>query len=65
VEDPADLPKALKEAFDKAPALLEVIVTRDALSPDARSGLARVPDTQPLVTWDKMEKALMGHTDNS
>lgn len=60
VENPADLPKALKHAFDKAPALLDVIVTRDALSPDARSGLPRVPDTQPLVTWDKMEKALMG-----
>lgn len=62
VGDPADLPEALKQAFDRAPALLDVIVTRDAVSPDARSGLARVPDTQPLATWDEMEKALIGRT---
>jgi acetolactate synthase-1/2/3 large subunit len=65
VDDPADLPRALKQAFDKAPSLLDVIVTRDALSPDARSGLARVPDTHPLVIWDDMEKAFRGDAGSS
>ena len=65
VDDPADLPRALKQAFDKAPSLLDVIVTRDALSPDARSGLARVPDTHPLVIWDEMEKAFRGDAGSS
>jgi acetolactate synthase-1/2/3 large subunit len=60
VEDPASLPDALREAWDKAPALLDVIVTRDAVSPDARSGLPIIPDTQPLSTWDKAEKARWG-----
>ena len=57
VDDPANLPAAIKRAFENAPALLDVIVTRDASSPDARSGLPIVPDTQPLSSWDKMEKA--------
>ena len=59
VDDPANLPEAIKSAFENAPALLDVIVTRDASSPDARSGLPIVPDTQPLSSWDKMEKARM------
>lgn len=56
VEEPEDLPGALKRALDRAPALLEVPVTREAISPDARSGLAWVPDTQPLATWEQMER---------
>ena len=52
-----ELPRALERAMEKAPALVDVTVTREAVSPDARSGLAGVPDTQPLVTWDRMEKS--------
>ena len=57
VENPDDLPGALQRAFSEAPALLDVVVTRDAISADFRSGLAGVPDTQPLSTWDRLEKA--------
>ena len=57
IEDPAELPGALERAFAKAPALLDVLVTRDAVSPDGQSGLAGVPDLQPLNTWDAAEKA--------
>ncbi len=60
VDDPSHLPAALRRAFDHAPALVDVVVTRDAPSPDARSGLAWVPDTQPLATWDNAEKRLTG-----
>jgi len=56
VEDPERLPQAYQKAFDNAPALVDVIVTRDASSPDARSGLPVIPDTQPLASWDRLEK---------
>jgi len=59
IEDSADLPDALREALERAPALLDVIVTRDAISPDARSGLPVIPDLQPLATWDNLERARM------
>ena len=60
VEDPQKLPQALERAFDRAPALLDVIVTRDAISPDALSGLPGIPDMQALKTWDKLEKTRGG-----
>ena len=56
IEDPARLPEALKQAFEKAPSLLDVIVTRDAVSPDGQSGIPVIPDFQPLARWDEMEK---------
>jgi len=56
VVDPAELPKALKRAFDRAPALLDVLITRDAISPDGLSGLPWVPDYHALKKWDEMEK---------
>jgi acetolactate synthase-1/2/3 large subunit len=57
VTDPARLEGALKEAFAKAPALLDVVVTQDALSSDAGKGLGWVPDYQALTAWDDAEKA--------
>ena len=57
VASPQDLPGALDRAFDNAPALLDVMVTRDAVSPDSLSGLPVVPDTQALTVWDDLEKA--------
>ena len=56
VTDPARLKGALDEAFAKAPALLDVVVTRDALSSDAGKGLGWVPDYQALTAWDDAEK---------
>ena len=56
VTDAARLKGALEEAFAKAPALLDVVVTRDALSSDAGKGLGWVPDYQALTAWDDAEK---------
>jgi acetolactate synthase-1/2/3 large subunit len=57
VTDPNRLKGALEEAFAKAPALLDVVVTQDALSSDAGKGLGWVPDYQALSAWDDAEKA--------
>jgi acetolactate synthase-1/2/3 large subunit len=65
VERSADLSSALKRALAAVrggrPALLDVLVTGDAVSSDARSGLAWVPDLQPLAAWDEAERR--GHVD--
>ena len=56
VTDPARLHGALEEAFAKAPALLDVVVTRDALSSDAGKGLglgARATRRSPHGTMPK------------
>jgi len=56
VTDPARLEGALKEAFANAPALLDVVVTRDALSSDLGKGLSFVPSYQALSAWDDAEQ---------
>lgn len=58
VEDLESLAGAIQRAFHHAPALLDVAVTRDALSPDFSSGLAAVPARHALRTWDEAESAL-------
>jgi acetolactate synthase-1/2/3 large subunit len=55
VEKPEDLAGALDRAFANSPALVDVIVSPDAVSSDAKSGLAWVPDLQPLAAWDDAE----------
>jgi len=57
ITDAARLPAALDEAFAQAPALLDVVVTRHALSSDAGKGLGWVPDYQALTSWDDAERA--------
>jgi acetolactate synthase-1/2/3 large subunit len=57
VEHAEDLAAAIDRAFARQPALLDVLVTTDAVSGDAKSGLAWVPDLQPLATWDEAERA--------
>ena len=57
VEKAEDLPDAIARAFANAPALLDVIVTPDAVSSDAKAGLAWVPELQPLAVWDEKERA--------
>jgi hypothetical protein len=54
------LPKALAQAFKKAPSLLDVVITRDVISPDGQSGIPVIPNMQPLVRWDDMERAHRG-----
>lgn len=56
VEKPEDLPGAITRALANRPALLDVVVTPEAASSDAKSGLAWVPDLQPLAAWDEAER---------
>ena len=56
VTDPARLEGALRDAFDRAPALIDVVTTQDALSSDAGKGLGWVPDRQALTAWDEAEQ---------
>lgn len=56
VEKAEDLPGAIRRALANRPALLDVVVTPEAASSDAKSGLAWVPDLQPLAAWDEAER---------
>ncbi|WP_374485158.1 thiamine pyrophosphate-binding protein [Zoogloea sp.] len=56
VSKPEDLPAAIERAMANRPALLDVLVTPDAASSDAKSGLAWVPDLQALASWDEAER---------
>ncbi|MFN2125900.1 MAG: thiamine pyrophosphate-binding protein [Candidatus Promineifilaceae bacterium] len=56
VECAEDLPAAIDRALANRLALLDVLVTTDAVSGDAKSGLALVPDLQPLTTWEDAER---------
>lgn len=55
VEDPADLLPALRRAVAAAPAVVDVVVTRDAVSSDTTKGLSIVPDYQALTPWNEAE----------
>jgi acetolactate synthase-1/2/3 large subunit len=56
VERAEDLSAAIERAMSNRPALLDVLVTPDAVSSDAKSGLAWVPDLQALAAWDEAER---------
>ena len=60
VERAEDLPGAITRAkaalAQGKPALLDVLVTPEAASSDAKSGLAWVPDLQALAAWDAAER---------
>lgn len=55
VEDAAELADALKRAMDNAPAVVDVLVSRSAKSPDYLSGLAAVPPRQAVGPWNVAE----------
>lgn len=55
VERAEDLPAAIERALANRPALLDVVVTPEAVSSDAKSGLAWVPDLQAIGAWDEAE----------
>jgi acetolactate synthase-1/2/3 large subunit len=55
VDDPGELADALKRAMDNAPAVVDVIVSRQAKSPDYLSGLAEVPPRQAVGPWNAAE----------
>jgi acetolactate synthase-1/2/3 large subunit len=56
VETEEQLKPALARALAHRPALLDVVVTPEAVSSDAKTGLAWVPDLQPLAAWDDAER---------
>ncbi|HEX3605449.1 MAG TPA: thiamine pyrophosphate-binding protein [Candidatus Dormibacteraeota bacterium] len=56
VEDAADLPAALRRGLENAPAVVDVRVSREPVSPDSRSGMAGVPTLQALGQWDLAER---------
>ena len=56
IERAEDLPAAIDRALAHRPALLDVVVTPEAISSDAKTGLAWVPDLQPLAAWDEAER---------
>jgi acetolactate synthase-1/2/3 large subunit len=55
VEEPGELADALKRAMDNAPAVVDVMVSRQAKSPDYLSGLAEVPPRQAVGPWNAAE----------
>jgi acetolactate synthase-1/2/3 large subunit len=57
VESVDDLDGAIERAMKNRPALLDVRVSPEAKSSDAKTGLAWVPDLQPLAAWDDAERA--------
>jgi len=56
IELPGAIARALAELSVGRPALLDVVVTPEAASSDAKSGLAWVPDLQALGAWDDAER---------
>lgn len=57
VERAEDLGPAIERALKNLPALLDVLVSPEAKSSDGKSGLAWVPDLQPLGAWEVSEQA--------
>jgi len=57
VERGEELDGAIDRALARLPALLDVVVTPEARSSDGKTGLAWVPDLQPLAAWDDAERA--------
>jgi len=55
VTDAADLPDAIRRALEHAPAVVDVVTTQDAPSPDSGKGLGYVPDYQALTPWNDAE----------
>jgi len=62
VETEAQLKPAIARALANRPALLDMVVTPEAVSSDGKTGLAWVPDLQPLAAWDEAERKWRGAT---
>lgn len=56
VETEEQLGPAIARAMANRPALIDAVVTPEAVSSDAKTGLAWVPDLQPLAAWDAAER---------
>jgi acetolactate synthase I/II/III large subunit len=55
VEDASELADALKRAVENAPAVVDVLVSREAKSADYLGGLAAVPPRQAVGPWNAAE----------
>ncbi|UFZ07624.1 thiamine pyrophosphate-binding protein [Bradyrhizobium ontarionense] len=62
VETEEQLAPAIARALANRPALLDMVVTPEAVSSDAKTGLAWVPDLQPLAAWDEAERKWRGES---
>ena len=56
VEDASDLAAAIYRGLENAPAVIDVVTSRDVVSSDATKGLSVVPTYQPLSAWDDAER---------
>ncbi len=56
VEREEELRPAIARALANRPALIDFVVTPEAVSSDGKTGLAWVPDLQPLAAWDEAER---------
>lgn len=56
VETEEELRPAIARALANRPALIDFVVTPEAVSSDGKTGLAWVPDLQPLAAWDEAER---------
>ncbi|MDT9598260.1 thiamine pyrophosphate-binding protein [Sphingosinicella rhizophila] len=59
VDREGDLAGALERGLANLPAVIDVAVTRNAISSDTRSGLANVPPLHAVQAWDDAERAMM------
>ena len=55
VQEATELADALQRAVDNAPAVVDVVVSRTAKSPDYLGGLAAVPPRQAVGPWNAAE----------
>ncbi len=55
VTDATELEGAIRRAVENAPAVVDVVTTQDAPSPDSGKGLGFVPDYQALTPWNDAE----------
>ncbi len=57
VTEASELEGAIRRALENAPAVVDVVTTQDAPSPDSGKGLGFVPDYQALTPWNDAEVA--------
>jgi acetolactate synthase-1/2/3 large subunit len=59
VERAEDLAAALERGLANLPAVIDVAVTRDAVSADTKSGLANVPPLHATQSWEDAERRML------
>ncbi|WP_291698137.1 hypothetical protein [Bradyrhizobium sp.] len=55
-ETEEQLTPPIERALANRPALLDMVVTLEAISSDRKTGLAWMLDLQPLAAWDDAER---------